>query len=471
MRRFSLRTRLLAGVGLVAVVLAIVAIVITSVTRSQLIDQVDDRLTAAASDGGPTPGDGRPGPGDPDEPGAGPPERRSDFYEGILADDGTLVTIFIPNIGDGEFAPPELDPARIDLDRRERSIFTAPAADGAVDYRVLITAGDGDAFVTALPLDSVASTIDRLVTIIVVGLAIVLVVLAIVTWWMLRLGIRPIRQMTSTASAIAAGDLRARADESSSATESHELAVSLNTMMDTIENAIDERTASEDRLRRFVADASHELRTPVTTIRGYAELHRIGGLTEPGQLDDAMRRTEAEAARMARLIDDMLTLAKLDEQRPLAHAPVDIADLARDVASDARAAAPQRTVTVTVDEPLPVIVDGDADRLHQVLANVVANAVVHTDPDVPVTISVRHVDDRVVVEVRDEGPGMPADVVERVTERFYRADPARSRRRGGSGLGMAIVDAAVAAHGGTVRIDSTEGRGTTVTVELPAART
>jgi two-component system OmpR family sensor kinase len=275
--------------------------------------------------------------------------------------------------------------------------------------------------------------------------------------------------MTQTAARIAEGDLAVRVPEANPATESGQLAVALNQMLGTIEDALDERAQSEQRLRRFVADASHELRTPLTTIRGYAELYRIGGLRSPDSLDDAMRRTEQEAGRMGRLVEDMLMLAKLDEQRPLDVRQVDLVLLARDAAADARASAPGRTIMfeTAVDS---LVVTGDEDRLRQVIGNVVGNALVHTDDGVPVTIRVRIDDDRgpaAVLEVIDQGSGMPREVAARVKERFFRADPARSRNRGGSGLGLAIVDAAVAAHGGTVEIDSVDGRGTTVRLMFP----
>ena len=228
--------------------------------------------------------------------------------------------------------------------------------------------------------------------------------------------------------------------------------------------------SSEDRLRRFVADASHELRTPVTTIRGYAELYRHGGLEDHDALTDAMRRTEQEAVRMGRLVEDMLVLAKFDEERPLDLAPVDLGKLVCDAAADAHAAWPGRPITVDVDAE-PAIVIGDEDRLRQVISNVVGNALVHTEPDVAVALRVRRVDDQVTFDVDDDGQGMPADVAERVTERFYRADPARSRHRGGSGLGLSIVDAAVTAHGGTITIDSQTDRGTTVHLVFPAINT
>jgi two-component system OmpR family sensor kinase len=470
---------LLAGVALVVIVLAIVAGVIVSTTRSQLIDQIDDRLAAAATNGrgllfDPGALGGARGPdGDrPIVPPGSPPERQSDFYEGALDRDGNLQTFFVPNIGGEEFAPPVIDIDRLDLDEPAAVYFTTSASQGGLEYRVLAVDGGRSeaAFITALPLNDVESTINRLILIQLAGVLAILVVLGLVAWWMLRLGIRPIKQMTSVASTIAAGDLSARADESSPAAESHELAVALNTMLGTIETAMDERAESESRLRRFVADASHELRTPVTTIRGYAELYRVGGLEDKAALDDAMRRTEAESQRMARLVEDMLTLAKLDEERPLEHETVDLARLASDAAADARASDPTRNVTVDVPAT-PVTVSGDEDRLRQVFANVVTNAIVHTPTDVPVIIRVVDRGDVATVEIEDRGAGIPAQVVERVTERFFRVDPSRSRHRGGSGLGLSVVDATIEAHGGCVRITSEPGRGTTVAFDLPVSGT
>jgi len=296
----------------------------------------------------------------------------------------------------------------------------------------------------------------------------ILAALGLVSWWVMRLGIRPLKEMTATATRIAGGDLSVRVPEGAAGTEPGDLAAALNRMLGRIETAIDERAASEDRLRRFVADASHELRTPVTTIRGYAELYRQGGLAQPESLDDAMRRTEQEAARMGRLVEDMLTLAKLDQHRPLEARPLDISALARDAALDARATAPSRTISLEVPDG-DVTITGDEDRLRQVVANLVGNALVHTDPLDPITIRVTSNDQSVVLEIEDEGPGMPTEVADRGTERFYRADPARSRHRGGSGLGLSIVDATVAAHGGTVEIDSALDRGTCVRLTLPRA--
>ena len=245
-----------------------------------------------------------------------------------------------------------------------------------------------------------------------------------------------------------------------------ELGDALNKMLASIEESFSERDRAEGRLRQFVADASHELRTPVATIRGYAELYRSGGLEDPEQLDDAMERTEAEAVRMGGLVEDLLSLARLDEGRPLELAAVDLARVAVDAANDARAVDPDRSIEAVVSEP--VVVQADEQRIRQVVANLVGNALVHTPTDTQVWIRSYTGPDGPCIEVADDGPGMPPEVATRAFERFYRADPARSRHAGGSGLGLAIVDAVVRAHGGSVSLSSTVGEGTTVRLLLPA---
>lgn len=469
----SLRSRLLAGMAVVAVVLVAVSILITFTTRNQLVEQIDTRLMSFSPVGGngafvreplPEVRADVPPPRAPTES----PERVSDVYQGFVGVDGELTTRFAPNFGDEEYGPPEIAPD--DLPAAGSRTFTTNAVGGEVTYRVLAQhVGDVTA-ITALPINDVEDTISELILVQIIGMLMILTVLGLVSWWVVRLGIRPIKDMTRTASEIADGDLTVRVSEDrAQGTEAGELAVSLNRMLGHIEEAIDERAASEDRLRRFVADASHELRTPVTTIRGYAELYRHGGLADPAALDDAMRRTEQEAVRMGRLVEDMLVLAKLDEQRPLDAGPVDLGALIRDAGADAKATWPGRPIEVeTPDEA--VIVTGDEDRLRQVVANIAGNALVHTDPAVPVTLRVQVLDGEAIVEVEDLGDGMPPEVAEHVTERFYRADPARSRHRGGSGLGLAIVDTTMVAHGGSMTIDSEPGRGTVVRLGLPLAR-
>jgi two-component system OmpR family sensor kinase len=238
-------------------------------------------------------------------------------------------------------------------------------------------------------------------------------------------------------------------------------------MLGNIEAAFDERAAADARLRQFVADASHELRTPVTTIRGYAELYRRGGLDDGHALDDAMRRTEQEAVRMASLVDDLLQLARLDQGRPLDMQSVDLDQLARDAAQDARAVDPGRRIDVACAGG--VAAWADPDRLRQVTANLVGNALVHTARDASITISTAVTPTEAILEVRDDGPGMDPAVADRAFERFFRADPSRSRHRGGSGLGLAIVQSVVTAHGGQVELDTAPGAGTTVRARLPRA--
>jgi two-component system OmpR family sensor kinase len=275
--------------------------------------------------------------------------------------------------------------------------------------------------------------------------------------------------MTGTATAIAAGDLSARVPDERAGTEAGELGVALNRMLGSIEAAFDERERSQDRLRRFVADASHELRTPVTTIRGYAELYRAGALEDRDELGEAMRRTEQEAIRMGSLVEDLLQLARLDQGRPLERAPVDLGVLVDDAARDARAVSPGRAVAVVRPDGRPLVVLGDEARLRQVVANLVGNALVHTPEEASIELRAGPADGGGAwLEVADRGPGMPPEVADRAFERFYRADPSRSRHKGGSGLGLSIVEATVAAHGGRVSLTSEVGAGTTVRIELPS---
>jgi two-component system OmpR family sensor kinase len=237
--------------------------------------------------------------------------------------------------------------------------------------------------------------------------------------------------------------------------------------------------ASETRMRRFVADASHELRTPLTSIRGFAELYRQGAVGSPEETARLMQRIESEGARMGVLVEDLLQLARLDQQRPLSITPVDLAEVADDAVHDARAVQPDRPIDLHLDEALsevPVVL-GDEARLRQVVGNLVTNALIHTPPATPVTVTVSDEpaagtadgDDGgvVVLRVADQGPGMAPEDAARVFERFYRADPSRVRTAGGTGLGLAIVSALVAAHGGTVHLDTAPGRGAAFTVRLP----
>ncbi|QXC62766.1 HAMP domain-containing histidine kinase [Aquihabitans sp. G128] len=457
----SLRARLLVGMALIVVVLASVGLAVTRATEANLVRQVDQQLDRAV----PKVRErykGRPGPGDADDQVSA--SGASSLYVGTVSQ-GVLVTLSLPELTEDQATAPDLTAAEARA-RVGEGAFTVGADGSDLRYRVIVRAtGDGDFEVYASPLEDVDATTHRLIAFEVAASAGIVAVLGLVTFWVLRLGVRPVKQMTATAAAIGSGDLSRRIPESAAGTEAGELGVALNQMLGRIEESFDERARSEDRLRQFVADASHELRTPVTTIRGYAELYRVGGLRGEADLDGAMRRTEQEAIRMGALVEDLLNLARLDQGRPLHLQPVDLSALVADAARDAGAVEPRRPITVHAPTPVPIV--GDDAMLRQIVANLVANARVHTPPDTPIHLRAGLAGDRAVVEVADEGPGMSPEVAARAFERFYRADPARTRHTGGSGLGLSIVAASAAAHGGEATLDSAPGRGTTVRLTLP----
>jgi two-component system OmpR family sensor kinase len=281
---------------------------------------------------------------------------------------------------------------------------------------------------------------------------------------LLRHGVRPLAAMTATAGAIADGALSARVTETNARTEAGRLGNALNTMLGRIEDAFRERAASEERLRTFVANASHELRTPLTSVRGYAELYRTGALSERAALDDAMRRVEREASRMGDLVEDLLLLAKLDEGRPFERRPVRLDELVSDAVRDAQAVEPNRLISFTAE---PVEIVGDEATLRQAVGNLLANARAHTPADTHVEVDVCRDGSWAVIEVADHGPGMTAEVADHVFERFFRADPARSRASGGTGLGLAIVASIAQAHNGAVDVDSNPGAGARFRLRLP----
>jgi len=515
----SLRSRLFVGLAAAAIVFIVVSVAITRTTEAQLIAQIDDQLIAAA---------GRPIPiGFPRANGAvaapTPPlgsgsdlgvanpsgvaeERLGPMFEGIVSPEGEITTVFASDSDGTALASPNVTLSDLEgLDPGE--VFTVSSADGSVHYRAVAALNGGRWDVHALPTTDVDAAVNTLIRWEVVGLILVLAVLGAVAFWVNRLGLRPVKEMTEVASRIAGGTLNVRiADSPHPRTEAAALATALNTMLQRLETSTASQVASETRLRRFVADASHELRTPITTIRGYTELYRSGGLNASTDLDDAMRRMEQEAHRTGRLVEDMLTLAKLDEQRPLRHENLDLASIVNDTAQDARVTLTsransavdgtdaddsnalgsdtdpgrdgtddagqgrlpgvERTVEV-VGCARPVPVSGDPDALAQVLANVVGNAIVHTTGSI--LIGLDTADGMAVVTVTDEGPGMTSETAARVTERFFRADPSRARHAGGSGLGLSIVEGVITAHGGSVSIESSPAAGTTVTLRLPLA--
>ena len=353
--------------------------------------------------------------------------------------------------------------------------FSLPSANGSLVWRAVAGNFENDTsatFLVAVPLSSVDHTVKRLVLVeLLIGLA-VLAACAAGGWYAVQRAFRPLRQIEDTASAIAAGDLTRRIPTRTAKDEVTSLSRSLNVMLAQIEQSFAQREQSEERMRQFVADASHELRTPLAAVRGYAELYRQGAVREPADVASAMSRIEGEAGRMGGLVEDLLVLARLDDQRPLQIADVDLIVLAADAAQDARAIDTGRAITVTgLEGPLsPTTVPGDDAKLRQLLANLLSNALNHTPPGSPVEVAVgiRRSDGLAVVEVRDHGPGVDPDKAKKVFERFFRADPSRVRGTGGgNGLGLAIAAAIVAGHDGRIGVARTPGGGATFVVQLP----
>ena len=360
----------------------------------------------------------------------------------------------------------------------------------------------GVTLVVGVDLGDINGTIRQLAGIDLIVSTIILVGLVVVGIAIVRASLRPLTDIEHTAEAIAAGDLTRRVPDRDPGTEVGRLGRSLNTMLTQIETSFRAREESEaaarwseERMRQFVADASHELRTPLTAMRGYAEYYRQrGGVQDDAEgapvaangggqythgplsradLNRIMQRVEQESARMGVLVEDMLLLARLDQQRPIEHRPVDLLTLAADAVQDARMIAPRRTIELTVGTGAAFLVLGDEVRLRQVIGNLMSNALNHTPDGTPVGVRIlagpRHPVPSVVLEVTDQGPGLRPDQAERVFERFYRADTARTRTAGGTGLGLAIVAALVAAHGGTVALGTAPGRGATFRITLPLA--
>jgi len=348
--------------------------------------------------------------------------------------------------------------------------FTATTS-GGVAYRVLaepvrVPGVFGSAtLVVAVPLAGVAHDLGHLLLIEVLVSAAALVGLGVLSGWLVRRELRPLRQMAVTAGAIASGDLSRRVDAVAERTEVGQLGLALNRMLGEIEAAFAASAASAEQLRRFLADASHELRTPLTSIRGYAEMFDRGARERPEDLAVAMRHIRSEADRMAVLVEDLLLLARLGQQRPIAHDPVDLAQVVDEAVVAARAAHPGRTLHTTT--AVPAVVSGDHGRLRQVVDNLVRNAIAYSPADEPIEVSVSVDSAGAQIAVADRGPGIAPEDRRRVFEPFQRLDPSRARATGGVGLGLAIVAAIVRAHGGTVEVDDRPGGGSVFRVHLP----
>jgi two-component system, OmpR family, sensor kinase len=512
----SLRTKLIASLlVLVIIALAVMGLAGATILRNNQLRPIDADLTAAQGQTkqvalnylqqGTTTG-------------------RQDgvaFY--WLPTKGTLATASVPPAGTGFMNPtpvsasylPALAGVTSWLAAHPNEPITVSSPSGGHRWRVMgffeefpavnNTTGQ-QSFVTgtaivAVNVDSVYDTIAQLTRADVIVSAVMVFVLALIVFVVVQTNLRPLVEIEETAEEIAEGHLNRRVPERDPRTEIGSLGRSLNTMLSQIETAFHAREQSEaaahqseERMRRFVADASHELRTPLTAIRGFAEYYRQrGGLVQqwdddepqlvqsglsPDDLDRIMHRVEAEAARMGLLVEDLLLLARMDQQRPLASNPVDILSLAADAVHDTRMVAPDRSIELSVQPGAAFLVIGDEARLRQVIGNLMSNALTHTPDGTEIKVSIGSgiLDPRgpepvpaVLLDVQDHGPGMSSEQADRIFERFYRADQARGRRTGGSGLGLSIVAALVAAHGGVVSVRTAPGLGATFRVALPLA--
>jgi two-component system OmpR family sensor kinase len=479
----SLRARLIAGLlALTATGLLVAAAVTYIEQRSFLLDRVDQQLRAGAAamehqldqdrvpsgghshfprlDPGAPPGgdhDAGHGPGGVNLPPATYGQRRTAT--------GKVLGHTAVSFGQPLPAAPRI-PAKLPVGK---IVTVGSVKAGGPSYRVRASQdpNDSDITVVAIPLHDVSQTLHRLLVIEAIVIAAVLGALALTSLALVRLGLRPLDRMATAAGEIAAGRLSNRVEPATSKTEVGRLGLALNAMLARLERAFAERQASENRLRRFLADASHELRTPLASIRGYAELFRMGAAEDPKTLESSMRRIEDEAQRMGVLVEDMLTLARLDELREPVHEPVDMRELATDAVADARATAPDRAIEL--EAAGPGLVQGDQQQLRQVVANLVRNALVHTPSGTAVEVRTGSDDANVTIEVRDHGPGLPPGDPQRLFQRFWRAEGGRTRGRGGAGLGLAIVGEIVAAHRGTVEASNAPEGGARFVVRLPRA--
>ncbi len=466
--RASLRVRVMAVAAvLVAVTSVLMGLLGTVLLRDYLFGRVDAQLRTFAMFASKVVTHPRPE----------PPTRRpgsqlpTDFLVEVIGPGGQV------RVAPGsmrDIPPPALTTAQL---HGPASPFTAAAAGSpGHSWRVVVRPlPDGRHIVTAFSLDEVQSTVGQLELADAMAGVAAIVLLAGIGFPLVRASLAPLSRIEDTAAAIAAGELSRRIPHPPERTEVGRLAGALNAMLGRIEAAYRAREGgearaldSEDRMRRFVADASHELRTPLTSVKGLAEFYlQQGDAADRAEVTRLMTGIQQEAARMGRLVDDLLLLAKFDQDRPLDLQPVDLSSIAAQAAGGARAIQPGRPLTVLA--AAPVIVSADAGRLRQVIDNLVGNALQHTPAGAPVTVTVTADGGHGQVTVADAGPGLSAAQAARVFDRFYRTDRARSRASGGTGLGLSIAAALVTAHGGTICVDTQPGRGATFVVRLPLA--
>ena len=464
----SLRGRLLLAVGAVALVALLTADVATySSLKNFLYDRVDQSLDSAQQPLLQRVGDGH----------GGVPHTGGPPIEATRFAPGTFVEVRDAS-GDVSFSAParfrggdEYTPAvpdTVDLGDAASKYFTVDAKEsGGPEFRVRATKlADGGQLLVAVPLDDTKATLNRLLGVEVAVTVAALLAAAALGWWLVRVGLHPLAEVEATAEAIAEGDLSRRVPGDETKTEVGRLAHTFNTMVERIQQAFSARDATEARLRRFVADASHELRTPVAAVSAYAELFERGANVRPDDLNRVMTGIRAETARMGDLVEDLLLLARLDEGRPLEQDRVELVTIAAQSVDASRTVGPEWEMRLDAAHPVEVM--GDATRLRQVVDNLLGNVRSHTPPGTSTVVRVFEDGNEAVLQVADNGPGLAPDQAARVFERFYRVDASRSRHHGGAGLGLSIVAAIVGAHGGRVDVSSSMTQpGAIFTVRLP----
>jgi len=469
----SLRTQLVVVTSvLIALAIAVTSLVAISALRAQMVHQLDEEMKASSSSLVSS---------------IGTSQTRQDGAVGsyrvyVLDQHGNVLYSIA-----GADQQAENEPVLTGWDSEKVKKYhetgtTVNSRTGSNDWRIMpislesSTNGQASSMVIALPLKQTNQVVALVgVLTFAFGLATLAAAIAM-TWVIVTRTFEPLARVEQTAAKIAAGDLSQRIEDYNPSNEIGNLAISLNTMLAQIESSFNAQAKSEAKMRRFVGDASHELRTPLVSIRGYSELYRQGALPNDEAVATAMGRIESESKRMGQLVEDLLTLARIDERRESKLAPFDLFHLAVDASNDAYATSPDREVSLVglTDDVAPTSapVIGDESRMRQVVANLLTNAMRYTPAGTPLEIAVGVREDvpgypLSVIEVRDHGPGIHGEDRERVFERFYRTDTSRSRETGGTGLGLSIVAAILEQHDGSVHIEETSGGGATFVISLP----